>query len=63
MTDYSVLFFEECARCRQFDINYKHRNCGFDIVKEKNKILQIYECSKCNFKWTKEFKYESSTNN
>ena len=63
MTNYTVLFFEECARCRQFDKKYKHKSCGFDIVKEEGKTLQIYECSKCGFKWTKEFIYESSTNN
>ena len=63
MTDYSVLFFEECARCRQFDTNYKHRGCAFDIIKEEGKTIQVYECSKCSFKWTKEFIYESSSNN
>ena len=30
MNNYTVLFFEECARCRQFEPNYKHRNCGFE---------------------------------
>jgi transposase-like protein len=63
MNDYTVLFFDGCERCKQFDNKYKHKSCGFDIVKEENKTLQIYECSKCGFKWTKEFKYEDSINN
>jgi len=63
MTDYTVLFFEECARCKQFDVKHKHRNCGFEIIREEGKTLQIFECNKCSFQWTKEFKYESSTNN
>ena len=63
MNNYTVLFFEECARCRQFEPNYKHRNCGFEIIKEEDKTVQLFECSKCRFKWTKEFIYESSSNN
>ena len=63
MTNYTVLFFEECERCKQFDNKYKHKSCGFDIVKEEGKTIQTYECSKCSFKWTKEFIHENSSNN
>ena len=63
MTDYTVLFFEECERCKQFDKKYKHKSCGFDIEQKDGIAIQTYECSKCSFTWIKEFKFEDSSNN
>ena len=63
MTNYTVLFFENCERCRQFEPNYKFRNCGFEIIRQEDRTIQVFECSKCKFTWTKEFIYESSSDN
>ena len=61
--EYTVLFFNECTRCKQFESNYKFRNCGFDIVKKDGITRQIFECTRCKFKWTKELHNEDSIDN
>jgi transposase-like protein len=61
--DYSIMFFEECARCRQFEPVYKHKNCSFDVEHKDNITIQSFECTKCHFKWIREYNHESSIDN
>ena len=56
--DYNVLVFEECQRCKQFEQNYKFKNCGFDVECKDNITIQTFECTKCNFNWTRKYYYE-----
>ncbi len=63
MIDYSVLFFEECQRCRQFEPDHRHKNCGFTIEKKEGITVQKFECTRCKFTWVKEYIHEDSTDN
>ena len=55
--------FEECARCRQFEPDHKHKNCSFDIERKGDITIQTFECTRCHFKWTKEYNHENSSDN
>jgi len=61
MNNYYVMSFEECQRCKQFEPDHDHRNCGFDIERKGDIVIQTFECTRCYFKWTKEYNYESSS--
>lgn len=61
--DYTVLFFNECARCKQFEPDHNHKNCSFSIDRSGECVLQIFECTRCKFKWTKEVNYADSFDN
>jgi hypothetical protein len=61
--DYTVLFFKECARCKQFEPDHKHSNCSFSIVRTEKCVQQLFECTRCKFKWTKELHNENSIDN
>ena len=56
--DYDILVFEECQRCMQFEGNYKFKNCGFSIENIDKTIIQTFDCTKCNFTWTRKYYYE-----
>ena len=60
--DYHVMLFEECPRCKQFESDYKFKQCSFSVSTLKDgTVLQEFQCTKCEFKW--ERKYESRSNN
>jgi C4-type Zn-finger protein len=60
---YSVLFFDECARCKQFEPDHEHKNCSFDIDHKDNITIQTFECTRCHFIWKKEIDHEDSIDN
>lgn len=48
---------EECPRCKQFESDYKFRHCSYTVENDEDgKVIQIFECSRCNFKWEKKYK-------
>ena len=52
--DYSILFFEECKRCKQFEPDHIFKHCSFCVThKEDGTAVQEFECSRCSFKWEK----------
>jgi hypothetical protein len=61
--DYSIMFFDECARCRQFEPDHVHKNCSFDIERIDGIAIQTFECTRCQFKWKKELDYADSFDN
>jgi hypothetical protein len=61
--DYSIMFFDECARCRQFDPDHEHKNCSFSVERIDNIAIQTFECTRCHFKWTKEIDHADSFDN
>ena len=61
--DYSIMFFDECARCRQFEPDHAHKNCSFDIERIDGIAIQTFECTRCQFKWKKELDYADSFDN
>ena len=61
--EYTVLFFNECARCRQFEPDHNHKNCSFSIDRTGENVIQQFECTRCKFKWTKEINNEDSIDN
>ncbi len=61
--DYSILFFDECARCSQFEPDYDHKNCSFDIEHIDGIATQTFECTRCHFKWTRKYYHEDSPDN
>ena len=60
---YSVLFFDECARCKQSEPDHEHKNCSFDIDYKDNITIQTFECTRCHFIWKKEIDHEDSIDN
>ena len=60
--NYDMVVFEECQKCKQFDPNYvkftSFRNCGFSIEHIDKTTIQTFECTKCNFTWTRKYYYE-----
>ena len=60
--NYDVVIFEECQKCKQFEPNYvkftNFRNCGFSIEHIDKTTIQTFECTKCNFTWTRKYYYE-----
>ena len=56
--NYDIVIFEECQRCKQFERNYKFKNCSFILEYIDKEIIQIFECTKCNFNWTRKYYYE-----
>ena len=56
--DYDVLVLEECQKCKQFEPNYKFKNCGFSIENIDKTTIQTFDCTKCNFTWTRKYYYE-----
>ena len=56
--DYNVLVFEECQRCKQFERNYKFKNCSYILEYIDKEVIQTFECTKCNFNWTRKYYYE-----
>ena len=69
--DYSILWMEQCERCKQFEPDHKFKSCGYSVsTKEDGTVLQEFECTRCNFKWEKTYgpfgpkrTYESSLHN
>ena len=57
-TVYDVLVLEECQKCKQFEPNYKFKNCGFSIENIDKTIIQTFDFTKCNFTWTRKYYYE-----
>ncbi len=60
---YSILFFDECARCRQFEPDYEHKNCSFDVDYKDSITIQTFECTRCHFIWKKEIDHANSFDN
>ena len=56
--DYDILVFEECQRCKQFERNYKFKNCSYILEYIDKEVIQTFECTKCNFNWTRKYYYE-----
>ena len=56
--NYDIGIFEECQRCKQFERNYKFKNCSFSLEYIDKEIIQTFECTKCNFNWTRKYYYE-----
>ena len=51
--DYSIMTFDECAKCRQSKPDHEHKNVSFDVERVGNATVQTFECTRCNFKWKK----------
>ena len=51
--NYSIMFFDECARCKQSKPDHEHRNVSFDVERIGDATVQTFECTRCNFKWKK----------
>ena len=56
--NYDIVIFEECQRCKQFERNYKFKNCSYILEYIDKEVIQTFECTKCNFNWTRKYYYE-----
>ena len=56
--NYDIVIFEECQRCKQFERNYKFKNCSYILEYIDKEVIQTFECTKCNFIWTRKYYYE-----
>ena len=60
--NYDVVIFEDCQRCKQFEQNYvkytSFKNCSFSLEHIDKEVIQTFECTKCNFIWTRKYFYE-----
>ena len=56
--NYDVVIFEECQKCKQFEPDFKFKNCSFDLEYIDKEVIQTFECFKCNFTWTRKYYYE-----
>ena len=60
--NYDIVIFEECQKCKQFEPNYvkytNFKNCSFSIEHIDKEVIQIFECTRCNFTWTRKYYYE-----
>ena len=54
--DYNVLALKECPRCKEYEPDFKFKNCSFDIEHRGRKVVQIFECTRCKHKWEIEYK-------
>ena len=61
--NYSIMFFDECARCRQFEPDHAHKNCSFDVERIDGITIQTFECTRCHFTWKKEIDHADSFDN
>jgi len=55
-TDYNVLMFQECPRCKEFEPDHAFVNCSFSTEKRNNKTIQVFECTRCKHNWEYSFK-------
>ena len=56
--NYDIVIFEECQKCKQFERNYKFKNCSYILEHIDKEVIQTFECTKCNFTWTRKYYYE-----
>ena len=60
--NYDIVIFEECQKCKQFEPDYikytNFKNCSFDLEYIDKEIIQTFNCTKCNFNWTRKYYYE-----
>ena len=61
--NYSIMFFDECARCKQSKPDHEHRNVSFDVERIDSITIQTFECTRCHFTWKKEINYADSFDN
>ena len=60
--NYDIVIFEECQKCKQFERNYvkytSFKNCSYSLEYIDKEVIQTFECTKCNFIWTRKYFYE-----
>ena len=55
-TDYNIMVFEECPKCKIHEPDFSFKNCSFDVVQRDGKSIQIFECTRCQHRWEIEYK-------
>ena len=56
--NYDIVIFEECHRCKEHEPDFKFKNCSFSLEHIDKESIQTFECTKCNFIWTRKYYYE-----
>ena len=56
MSDYRVMIFQECPRCKAHEPDHAFVNCSFDVKEREGKVVQIFECTRCKHTWENDFK-------
>jgi hypothetical protein len=57
-SDYNVLILEECQKCKQFEPDFKFKNCSFSLEYIDKDVIQTFECTRCKCTWTRKYYYE-----
>jgi hypothetical protein len=55
--DYNILMFQECPKCKEYEPDYVFTDCSFDVKHGSDgKAIQVFECTRCHYKWEKKYK-------
>lgn len=56
-SDYNIMTFQECPKCKEYEPDHAFTNCGFVVTHDANgKAIQFFECTRCQHKWEKKYK-------
>ncbi len=51
-TDYNIMVFEECPKCKIHEPDFSFKNCSFTIHRKSDgKAQQVFQCTVCKFEW------------
>lgn len=54
--NYHIIPFQECPKCKEYEKDFVSKNCGFSLETIGNKVVQTFNCCRCQHTWVNVWK-------